>query len=65
MGKHIYIKNNEINTHIPNIHIFEYTILDFLFDFFFVCLFVMFWAPCNSVSLIKIKLTWREINIAE
>ena len=58
MGKHIYIKNNEINTHIPNIHIFEYKI-------FFVCLFVMFWAPCNSVSLIKIKLTWREINIAE
>lgn len=63
MGKKkLYIKNNEINTHTPNTHIFEYTILDFLIDFLFIFHVL---GPCNIISLIKIKLTWREIKIAE
>ena len=62
MEKKLYIKNNEINTHTSNTHIFEYTILDFLF--YFLGLFFMFWAPV-ILLVIKIKLTWREIKIPE
>lgn len=62
MEKNLYIKNNEINTHTSNTHIFEYTILDFLF--YFWGLFFMFWATV-ILLVIKIKLTWGEIKIPE
>lgn len=62
MEKNLYIKNNEINTHTSNTHIFEYTILDFLF--YFLGLFFMFWAAV-ILLVIKIKLTWGEIKIPE